>query len=105
MQARPPGTREAGRPRGDAADPGCVRLHESGVLAARARRGPRVRHLVLPDDAAGTADNIMGQDRPCHRADERPEIDRRPTELACAGAVTAARRAGLHRLDGPGRIF
>src|SRR5574341_1641682 len=58
-----------------------------------ARRGVLVRHLVLPDDLAGTGEvvrflvelskdtyvNIMNQYRPCYRAHEFPLLARRPT--------------------------
>lgn len=86
------------------------------ALGARgvARRGLLVRHLVLPEDLAGTDDvvafladlsprtylNIMGQYRPCHRAREFPALARRPNAAEMARAFGAARAAGLHRLDG-----
>jgi putative pyruvate formate lyase activating enzyme len=59
-----------------------------------ATRGLLVRHLVLPDNLAGsfeiidflaeqisrtTTINVMGQYRPCYKASSHPEIDRRPT--------------------------
>ena len=62
-------------------------LDEHGI----AQRGLLVRHLVLPDDIAGTEAvleflaeevspntyvNLMDQYRPCYRADEYPELDR-----------------------------
>jgi len=79
-----------------------------------ARRGLLVRHLVLPEDLAGTAEvvaflaslsphtyvNIMGQYRPCHRAWEYPPLARRPRADEMARAVRLARAAGLTRLDG-----
>jgi putative pyruvate formate lyase activating enzyme len=80
-----------------------------------ARRGLLVRHLVLPENIAGTDRivtflaqqvsphtyvNIMGQYRPAHRADEHPELCRRPTPSEYAEAVQQARAAGLHNLDG-----
>ncbi len=79
-----------------------------------ARRGLLVRHLVLPGGVAGTEEvmrflaeevsrdtyvNIMDQYRPCYRADEVPEIDRRPTAEEVRAAVEAARRHGIRRLD------
>ena len=82
-----------------------------------ARRGLLVRHLVLPDGRAGTeavmrflADevsprtyvNLMDQYRPCYRAAEHPEIDRRPTGGELRAALDAARRAGITRLDPDG---
>ncbi len=86
------------------------------VLDARgiARRGLLVRHLVLPGGVAGTEEvmrflseevspntyvNLMDQYRPCYRADEFPEIDRRPTGEELRAAFDAARRHGIHRLD------
>lgn len=79
-----------------------------------ARRGLLVRHLVLPGGAAGTDEvmrflaeeispatyvNVMDQYRPCYRADEVPELARRPTGAEIREARAAARRHGLHRLD------
>jgi putative pyruvate formate lyase activating enzyme len=78
-----------------------------------ARRGLLVRHLVLPEGLAGTAEivrflrdevsprtyiNVMAQYRPCYRADQMPPLDRRPTAAEYADAVRLARDAGL-RLD------
>lgn len=79
-----------------------------------ARRGLLVRHLVLPNNLAGTAEvvrflaelsedtyvNIMDQYRPCYRAHEYPPLARRPTRAELEDAVQLARAAGLHRLDG-----
>jgi putative pyruvate formate lyase activating enzyme len=80
--------------------------------AGVARRGLLVRHLVLPDGAAGTTEsmrflaeelspatavNVMAQYRPLFRAGEHPAIDRRPTPQEHEEACKAARRAGLHR--------
>jgi putative pyruvate formate lyase activating enzyme len=89
---------------------GDLALDEGGV----AQRGLLVRHLVLPNDLAGTARvaafvatlspntyvNIMGQYRPCYRASDHPPLNRRPTAAEMAQACHAARAAGLHRLDG-----
>jgi putative pyruvate formate lyase activating enzyme len=76
------------------------------------RRGLLVRHLVLPEGLAGTAEvarflageisrdtylNVMDQYRPCHRAGEFPELSRAVTPAEFRAAVTLARRAGLHR--------
>lgn len=76
--------------------------------------GLLVRHLVLPNDAAGsdavmrflareispdTYVNVMAQYRPCHRANEVAGLERRPTANEVEAAVAAARRHGLHRLD------
>jgi putative pyruvate formate lyase activating enzyme len=79
-----------------------------------ARRGLLVRHLVLPNDLAGTGEvvrflaelsedtyvNIMAQYRPCYRAHEHPSLARRPTREELESALQLARAAGLHRLDG-----
>ncbi len=80
-----------------------------------AQRGLLVRHLVLPGDLAGTEQvvaflareispvtylNLMDQYRPCYRAAEHPPLDRRLTAAEYRSAFAAARRAGLHRLDG-----
>ena len=78
-----------------------------------ARRGLLVRHLVLPDGLAGTAEivhflrdkvspdtyiNVMAQYRPCYRAHELPPLNRRITDGEYAEAVRLASEAGL-RLD------
>jgi putative pyruvate formate lyase activating enzyme len=79
-----------------------------------AERGLLVRHLVLPNGASGvemvtrflaeeispdTYLNLMGQYRPCHRASEQAELDRKTTRAEFAEALAIARRYGLHRLD------
>lgn len=76
-------------------------------------RGLLVRHLVLPNELAGTGEivrwlaeeisrltyvNVMGQYRPCYRAHEMPELNRRPTRDEYAQALRLAREAGLERL-------
>ncbi len=85
-------------------------LGELGI----ARRGLLVRHLVLPENQAGTDHtleflareispdtylNLMDQYRPCYRADEYPPLDRRPTRAEYRAALDKARELGLHRLD------
>jgi len=89
---------------------GDLALDRRGV----AKRGLLVRHLVLPNDLAGTGEavrfladlspntylNIMGQYRPCYRAHEYPPIARRPTREEIERAFHLARAAGLARLDG-----
>ena len=80
-----------------------------------ARRGLLVRHLVMPGGLAGTEEamkflaekisfntyvNVMDQYLPCHRAGEDARINRRITVTEYGEAIEAARRAGLHRLDG-----
>jgi putative pyruvate formate lyase activating enzyme len=86
-------------------------MNEEGV----ALRGLLVRHLVLPENVAGTAEvvrfiaeeiskntyvNIMDQYRPCFQAYEHPPLDRRLTAGEFKGAVELALKAGLRRLDG-----
>jgi putative pyruvate formate lyase activating enzyme len=78
-----------------------------------AQRGLLVRHLVLPEGLAGTADivrflrddispntyiNVMAQYRPCYRAFDMPPLDRRITSEEHTQALELAREAGL-RLD------
>jgi putative pyruvate formate lyase activating enzyme len=82
--------------------------------AGIARRGLLVRHLVLPENLAGTDRilaflareispdtyiNLMDQYRPCYRADEFPPLDRRPTRAEMATARAVAKSVGLHRLE------
>ena len=79
-----------------------------------ATRGLLVRHLVLPEGLAGTAEiarflaaeispdtyiNVMAQYRPAYRAAQEPSLRRRVTAVEVAEAVRAARAAGLHRFD------
>ncbi|MGD8466075.1 MAG: radical SAM protein [Anaerolineae bacterium] len=78
-----------------------------------AQRGLLVRHLVLPEGLAGTAEivrflrdeisprtyiNVMAQYRPCHEAHNLPPLDRRISGDEYAQAVQLAEEAGL-RLD------
>jgi putative pyruvate formate lyase activating enzyme len=80
-----------------------------------AERGLLVRHLVLPNGVSGvetvtrflaeeispdTYLNLMGQYRPCHRASEHAELDRKTTRAEFSEALAIAWRYGLHRLDG-----
>jgi putative pyruvate formate lyase activating enzyme len=91
-------------------------MDEAGV----ARRGLLVRHLVLPDNLAGTKEcmeflareispdtyvNVMGQYRPCGRAGEDPSLSRFLTPQEHREAQIAARRAGLTRLDRREKLF
>ncbi len=92
-------------------------LDENGLAV----RGLIVRHLVLPNDQAGTKAvveflaglskdtylNVMAQYRPCGRAPEMEGFDRRITPDEHAAAVTQAALAGLTRLDKPrlGRLL
>ncbi len=89
---------------------GDLRMDRRGI----AMRGVLVRHLVLPNRLAGTAEvmrflaalsrdtyvNIMDQYRPCCRAWDYPPLSRRPTRAEIEEALMLARDAGLHRLDG-----
>ena len=89
---------------------GDLQLDEQGI----ARRGLLVRHLVLPDNLAGseaviaflaneiskhTYLNLMDQYRPCYRADENPPLDRPLSEEEFRLARDLARKYGLDRLD------
>ncbi len=84
---------------------------ESGIAV----RGLLVRHLVMPNNTAGTADimsflasriscrtyvNIMDQYRPCGDAYPDPLINRRINRAEYEDAINHARQAGLERLDG-----
>jgi putative pyruvate formate lyase activating enzyme len=87
---------------------GDLKMDASGI----ARRGLLIRHLVLPNDLAGSREvmrfiseevskdtyvNIMFQYRPLYRADEYPELNRRPTTDECQKAIKTVRGMGLHR--------
>ncbi len=76
--------------------------------------GLLVRHLVLPENLAGSTEvidflaeqispettiNVMGQYRPCYQTHAHPRIDRRPTREEIASARGRARRKGLRVLD------
>ena len=80
--------------------------------------GLLIRHLVLPNDLAGServlgfirrqvsADsyvNIMGQYRPFYKAAEYPELNRRPTEWEIKRVRQIALELGLHRGFAPAR--
>jgi putative pyruvate formate lyase activating enzyme len=77
-------------------------------------RGLLVRHLVLPNRLAGTAEiirfladeisrntylNLMDQYRPAFQAHRYPELNRRVTVQEFVEAVQLAHQAGLYRLD------
>lgn len=89
---------------------GDLMMDESGVAV----RGLLLRHLVLPEGVAGTAEvvrfiaeelskntyvNIMDQYRPCYKAYDNPPLDRRITGEEFTEAVNLALKAGLTRLD------
>ncbi len=80
-----------------------------------ARSGLLVRHLVLPDDLAGTRAvmrflrqsisdetyvNIMAQYRPCGHAQQVPGLERPITRAEFQAALQAAREEGITRIDG-----
>jgi putative pyruvate formate lyase activating enzyme len=89
---------------------GDLLLDERGL----ARRGLLVRHLVMPEDLAGSEEaarflaalspatyvNVMAQYRPCYLALEHPELCRRITSVEYRRAVECMQAAGLERLDG-----
>ncbi len=79
-----------------------------------ARRGLLVRHLVLPEGLAGSAEiarflvaevspetyvNVMAQYRPAYCAGEHPPLDRPVTRQEYREAVEAMQEAGVHRFD------
>ncbi|MFB3815387.1 MAG: radical SAM protein [Terriglobales bacterium] len=81
-----------------------------------AQRGVLLRHLVMPEGAAGTRDimqwlarevspdtyvNLMAQYHPAGRASDFPELSRRISQSEFLRAFEDARAAGLHRF-GPG---
>ncbi len=95
---------------------GDLELDDAGV----ARRGLLVRHLVLPDGLAGTREvmeflareispntyvNVMGQYRPCGRANEHPSLRKFLTGQKHEEALKLARDAGLTRLDVREKLF
>lgn len=78
-----------------------------------ATRGLLVRHLVLPDNLAGsfetidflsknisskTTINVMDQYRPCYKASSHPEINRRPTMEEIESVRQYAIQKGLNVL-------
>lgn len=80
-----------------------------------ARRGLLVRHLVMPDDIAGTRQimrfivrsisgntyvNVMSQYRPAGRARDVPALSRPLSASEYRQAVTAAREEGIVRFAG-----
>ena len=83
---------------------------ENGLAA----RGLLVRHLVLPENLAGsfevidflaeqisakTTINIMDQYRPCYKASSHPKINRRPTYEEIESVRQYAIQNGLNVLD------
>ncbi len=91
---------------------GTLQVDENGI----AKRGVILRHLVLPDNIAGTDRfvkwvakelspktyvNIMAQYRPLFRAKQEPELNRRITLEEWHQAMKWAEEAGLVNLDRP----
>ncbi len=89
---------------------GDLQIDERGL----AQRGLLVRHLVLPNGLASTAEivrflaeeispntylNLMDQYRPAYHASQYPKINRRITRQEYEEAVKLAHQAGLYRLD------
>ena len=89
---------------------GDLRWDDQGV----ATRGLLVRHLVLPNGLAGTAEacrflsqeisvstylNVMAQYHPCYRAFDIPELALSISREEFVEAIETARSYGLHRLD------
>jgi len=87
---------------------GPLEVDDGGIAV----RGLLVRHLVLPEGLAGTAEvvrflaeevspetylNVMAQYHPCYRAHQFPELSRPITLREYAEAATLARSAGLIR--------
>lgn len=95
---------------------GDLQLDDHGLAV----RGLLVRHLVLPNNLAGTDEivrflaeeisphtylNLMDQYRPAYKAHHYPGLNRRITRDEYQAALQAAERAGLHRLDDRQRVF
>ncbi len=89
---------------------GDLQLDERGLAC----RGLLVRHLILPNGLAGTAEivqflaeeiskdthlNLMDQYRPTYNARQFPKLNRPITRQEYREAVEMALAAGLHRLD------
>jgi len=96
---------------------GVLKVDEWGIIrkGLLAYRGLLIRHLVLPNNIAGTKEfvkfiadeiskdtyvNIMNQYRPCYKARDYPELNRRITNKEYTEAIQAALDAGLTMLDG-----
>ena len=76
-------------------------------------KGLLIRHLVLPNDLAGTEKvmeflateistetfvNIMDQYRPLHKAFQYPELSRPITRMEFKRAIEIAQNYGIHRI-------
>jgi putative pyruvate formate lyase activating enzyme len=90
-------------------------IDEDGIAV----RGLLVRHLVMPNGVAGSEQvfnflaeevstntylNVMDQYRPCGTAHRDEFVGRRLTSQEFRGALDAARKAGLKRLDSRERM-
>jgi len=90
---------------------GDLKLDKKGI----AQRGLIIRHLVLPEDQAGTEEalkfisselskdsyvNLMDQYRPAYKSNNFPALARRITPQEYAAAFNMAKKYGLRRLDG-----
>lgn len=95
---------------------GDLQIDENGL----ARRGLLVRHLILPNNLAGTAEvlqflaeeispntylNLMDQYRPAYKAYQHPELNRPITKQEYQQALRMAHERGLHRLDQRRRLI
>lgn len=95
---------------------GDLQINEMGLAV----RGLLVRHLVLPENLAGTANivrflaaeispttylNLMDQYRPAYKAHYFPALNRRITRPEYEAAVKMAQDAGLQRLDERRAVF
>ncbi len=80
-----------------------------------AQRGLIIRHLVLPENLAGTEEvmkfisseiskdsyvNVMDQYHPAYKAKDFPALNRRITSQEYSDALNLAKKYGIHRLDG-----
>jgi len=89
---------------------GNLQINENGL----AQRGLLLRHLVLPNDLAGSREilefiareistntyiNIMDQYYPAYKARQYPELNRRITRNELHSVFQLARDLNLHRLD------
>jgi putative pyruvate formate lyase activating enzyme len=95
---------------------GDLQIDENGL----ARRGLLVRHLILPNNLAGTAEvlqflaeeispntylNLMDQYRPAYKAYQYPELNRPITKQEYQEALRMAHERGLYRLDQRRRLI
>jgi putative pyruvate formate lyase activating enzyme len=89
---------------------GDLQIDERGL----ATRGLLVRHLVLPNNLAGTQKvvqflveeispdtyfNLMDQYHPAYKASQYPQLNRQVTPSEYQQALQMALQSGLHRLD------